>query len=109
MVYIGNFQLNKGDSMILKEKSKIYYIEYLDHGRSPDTNEEIKKNPLTLWCSGYIVNEDDHDAEYYALISMGSRFRDIRPKMYNYILKKCITKKIVVQIIKNDEKFGDIE
>lgn len=88
--------------MILKEGSKIYFIEYLDHGRSPDNMEEIKKKPLILWCCGYIVNEDE-DEEYYALISIGTRFREQKPKMYNYVLKRAITKKIVIHVVKNHE------
>lgn len=103
MFLLGYFSI-RFESMILKEESKIYYIEYLDHGRTPDNMEEVKKNPLTLWCCGFIVNENDQDSEYYALISMGSRFRDVKPKMYNYILKRCITEKSVIHIVKNDEK-----
>ena len=100
---------NLFEKMILNDGSKIYFIEYLDHGRTPDKMDESKKKPLTLWCCGYIVNEDEEDEEYIALISMGSRFRNSKPKMYNYILKRAITKKFVIHIVGRKEGLNEKE
>ena len=91
----------KDKEMQLKEGSKLYYIEYMDHGAVPEPIENIRKNPLTLWSCGYIVNENQEGDPYYALISVGSRFRPSRPRMYEYILKTAIIKKIVIHTIKD--------
>lgn len=91
-------------SLILKENSRLYYIEYLDHGISPDNLEEIRKKPLTLWVTGFIVNEEENEEdEYYAIVSEGSRFRDKKPIAYVYVIKHCITKMKVIHTIKNNE------
>lgn len=86
--------------MQLKKGSKLYYLEYLDHGSIAESIDNIRKNPITLWCCGYIVNEDKPKDIYYALISCGSRFRPLRPKRYEYILKSAIIKKEVIYQVK---------
>ena len=87
--------------MQLEKESKLYYIEYMDHGATPEPIDVIRKNPLILWCCGYIVNENKKDDPYFALISSGSRFRPLKPRGYEYILKTAITKKIVIHKIKD--------
>lgn len=86
--------------MQLERGSSLYYIEYLDHGATLEPIEEIRENPLTLWCCGYIVNENNEDDIYYAVISVGSRFRPLRPKRYEYVLKSAIIKKEVIHQVK---------
>ncbi len=87
--------------MQLEEGSELVYIEYMDHGATPEPIEKICQNPLILWCCGFIVNETRKDDPYYALISVGSRFRPLRPTMYEYVLKSAIIKKIVIHKIKD--------
>lgn len=87
--------------MQLIEGSELVYIEYMDHGATSEPIEKIRQNPLILWCCGYIVNNDRKKDPYYALISCGSRFRPLKPVMYEYVLKTAIIKKIVIHNIKD--------
>ena len=81
--------------MRLGKGSKIYYIEYLDHGISRDSIEEITKKPLLLWCVGFIVNLHGKEP-YYAVVSTGTRFHERKPSHYIYVLKLAITKMEVI-------------
>lgn len=81
--------------MRLEHGSEIYYIEYLDHGISRDTIEEITKKPLLLWCVGYIKNPDGKEP-YYAVVSSGTRFHERNPSHYIYVVKSAITKMEVI-------------
>lgn len=81
--------------MHLEVGSEIHYIEYLDHGISRDSIEEIAKRPLLLWCVGYIVNPQG-DEPYFAVVSSGTRFHERKPSHYIYIVKSAITFKKVI-------------
>ena len=88
--------------MHLKDGAKIYYIEYMDHGSTPEPVNVVQKNPLILWCCGFIVNENQKNDPYYALISRGTRFRPQKPDYYEYVMKSAILKKEIVHVIKDN-------
>jgi len=86
--------------MQLEKGSKLYYIEYLDHASAYDPIDVIRKKPFILWCCGYIINENEENDPFYAIISCGSRLRPQRPKRWEYVLKSAIIKKEVIYQVK---------
>lgn len=86
-------------SQMLKTGESLYYLEYLDHGTSPEEIDEIKQKPLILWCIGKILNLDQHHNPYYAIISHGSRYRNQNISRFEYVLKSAVLKKIKVHTI----------
>lgn len=87
--------------MELKNGAKIYYLEYMDHGSTPEPVNVVQKKPLILWCVGFIVNEERENDPYFALISRGTRFRPQKPDKYEYVMKTAIVKKMIVHVIKD--------
>ena len=88
--------------MQLKANSKLYYIEYLDHGIASEPIENIRKKPFKLWSCGYILNENCDDDIFYALVSTGTRDRPQKPIKIEYIIKPTIIKKILIHTINDD-------
>jgi len=81
--------------MRLVKDDVLYYFEHLGHGISYESPKQISDNPLILWCVGQIANEDSNDP-YFAVISCGTKNRQQKPKIYEYIVKSCIIKRIPI-------------
>lgn len=84
---------------MLKAGEELIYLEYLDHGCSPEEIDEIKRKPLVLWCVGKIINPSDSHNPYLVVVSSGTRFRHQDTTNFEYILKSTIIKKEVIKII----------
>jgi len=76
----------------------IYYIEYLDHGKTSSNPKKIFANPLTLWCVGKVLTESE---DFLAVVCSGTKERKPSTEpSYEIILKSAITKQEVIYIVK---------
>ena len=85
----------------LKAGDQIHLIIYHDHADTQESIEEIRKNPLLLYCIGKIVNMHTDD-EFYAVINMGSVGRYMKPNWKGVIQKSCIKSMKVIYTIPED-------
>ncbi|MBA7492429.1 hypothetical protein ES702_02979 [subsurface metagenome] len=82
---------------MISEGEAIFYIEYLDHARSPDLNR-LESNPVVLWCTGKIAQESN---EFLALLCSGVKNEmPTSHPTYEIILKSAITIKELIHIVK---------